>query len=591
MPLDVQELLQPIPGDNPGGSDIRYEPVFDRIKQARVEEDDLPAGDWERERKTADWPLVIKLSTEVLAKQSKDLQVAAWLTEGLLKRDGLAGLRTGLDLLSALLVDFWDTLHPEIEEEDDIEFRAAPLAWVAQYVEAPVRLVPVNGSGHTLFDFRDAQSIGHEEDADTDETIEARKAAISEGKVVGEEWDEAFEATGKPWYKQLVSDIDAAVAAVTKLESVANEKFGDFAPRFAPLRDALLEVRQIATQLLAIKLELDPDPIEADPVPELAYEAEAGSDGGGTVSLVPRTRADAEVRIAAAARFLRAEKRTDPAPYLLLRGYRWGELRVEADRVEPKLLVAPPTELRSKLRGMLLDGRWADLLEAGEDVMATPYGRGWLDLQRYELTACSNLGSDFDAVANVLRGALQSLLTDVPQLTSLVLMDDTPTANAETQGWLRELALAPAGGDDAVPAPATASRGGGRPPFERAMDRVRAGEPERGIEMLIQMASQERSARDRFMRRSEAASIMVDTGREAVALPILEQLAQDIATHSLDAWESGDTIARTLGLLYKCKRRIEGDSAETQELYLRICRLDPLQAIRIDGQPQPAAEQ
>lgn len=237
---------------------------------------------------------------------------------------------------------------------------------------------------------------------------------------------------------------------------------------------------------------------------------------------------------------------------------------------------------------MLLDGRWTDLLDAGEDVMATPYGRGWLDLQRYELTACSNLGSEYDNVANALRGALQSLMIDLPDLTSLMLMDDTPTANPETQNWLREIGGAPAAmeaGDGGPAAPVTV-RGGGRSPLDRAMDRVRAGEPEKAIEMLIQLASQERSSRDRFLRRSEAAAIMVDTGREAVALPILEQLGQEIESHSLDAWESGETIARTLGLLFRCKRQLEGESSETQQLYLRICRLDPLQAIRIDGPPQ-----
>jgi len=225
-------------------------------------------------------------------------------------------------------------------------------------------------------------------------------------------------------------------------------------------------------------------------------------------------------------------------------------------------------------------------------VMATAYGRGWLDLQRYELTSCANLGSEYDNVASALRGALHALLIDLPDLTSLMLMDDTPTANPETQNWLRELGLTTVPeGHDAGPALPAMVRTGGRSPYDRAMDRVRAGEPEKAIEMLIGLAEQERSARERFLRRSEAASIMVDTGREAVALPILEQLVQEIDDHTLDAWESGETVARTLGLLHRCLRRLQGDSSTTEELYLRICRLDPLQAIRINGQSEPQAEQ
>src|SRR5688572_25202638 len=138
MPLQTTELLQPIAASKPGGDDIRYDPVFDQIKQARIEEDDLPTGDWARVRKTADYAQVVKLATEVLSKRSKDLQIAAWLTEALLKREGFAGLASGLDLLSAMLGGFWDHLYPMVED-DDLEYRAAPLDWVGQYLVVPVR--------------------------------------------------------------------------------------------------------------------------------------------------------------------------------------------------------------------------------------------------------------------------------------------------------------------------------------------------------------------------------------------------------------------------------------------------------------------
>jgi type VI secretion system protein ImpA len=595
MPLQTSELLQPIEVSNPGGADIRYEPVFDQIKRARIEEADLPAGDWSRERKTADYALVVRLGTEVLKKKSKDLQVGAWLTEALLKREAFGGLRTGLELLGALQVEFWEYLYPEIED-GDLEFRAAPLEWVAQYLEASVRMVPITPNGKTIFDYRESRALGYEQDADSYEKREAREAAIAAGKLSAEAFDEAFDAVPKSWYKQLIADIDGAIAATDALDMVGQEKFGDLAPRYAPLRNAIVDVRQIAGQLLAKKLETDPDPVEAEAVvAEGALEAgavEASVGAAGTVSApvsaALRTRADAEARVAAAARFLRAENPTDPAPYLLLRGFRWGELRVQGTNIEPKLLAAPPTELRAKLRGMLLDGQWAQLLEAAEEVMATPFGRGWLDLQRYVLSACSNLGSEYDHVGSAIRGALQALVHDLPQLPSLVLMDDTPTANVETQGWLREvltMADSPPSGSALAGAPPDGRGTGGRGAYDRAMERVRAGEPDKAIEMLIRQAAQERSARDRFLRRAEAVSIMVESGREAVAMPILEQLVQEIDKHTLEEWEAGDIVAQPLALLHRCLRRVQGDSSTTENLYLRICRLDPLQAIQIAGQP------
>src|SRR5512147_2611348 len=113
MPLR-DDLLNPIPGDNPCGENLRYAPVYDKIKEARREDDDAPQGDWAHERKTADYPLVIKLAGEALATKSKDLQIAVWLTEALLKLESFSGLRSGLDLINRLLVDFWDGVYPEI---------------------------------------------------------------------------------------------------------------------------------------------------------------------------------------------------------------------------------------------------------------------------------------------------------------------------------------------------------------------------------------------------------------------------------------------------------------------------------------------
>src|SRR5436190_17450151 len=104
----LDEILTPIPGANPAGENLRYNPVYDKIKEARREDDDAPQGEWQRERKVADWPLAIKLISEALATKSKDLQLTAWLAEAMLNREGVAGLREVLDLIRGYLEKFWD---------------------------------------------------------------------------------------------------------------------------------------------------------------------------------------------------------------------------------------------------------------------------------------------------------------------------------------------------------------------------------------------------------------------------------------------------------------------------------------------------
>lgn len=603
------ELLEPIAGANPAGADVRGDPVFQQIRHARVEEADLPQGEWKRERKTADYVQVVRLATEVLARRSKDLQVAAWLTEGWTRREGFAGLGRGLELLRALLDRYWDHVYPEMED-GDAELRAAPLEWVELNLGPSVRLAPLTRAGHGLAAYRESRLIGYEEEVRADSTKHAEwKAAVEAGKLSADDFDRALADTPTAWVRERCEEIDAAAAAVEALEGLCEERFGADAPSFIKLRETLQEVRHVAGQLLAKRRETDPEP-EAEPDATAAsVSPEAPNPGAVAVPAIfaagekrpagatapaaapaaaagpPASREDAAARLAGLARWLRAERPADPAPYLMLRGFRWGELRAGGAAPDPRLLAAPPTAERVRLRTLALDERWAQLLEACEAVMAAPYGRGWLDLQRYVSAACAALGPEYDAVRISVAGALRALLHDVPALPAMTLMDDTPAANAETRAWLAEAGLVPEGGAaaDAVPAPRAGEAG------ERARARVAAGEPRQAVEILMDAAARETSARARFLLRARAAEVMVDAGLEAVALPILREMAEQVQRHTLEEWEAGEVAAHPLALLYRCLEKLGDGSSDREALYLRVCRLDPMRAIQLREAPHAAA--
>src|SRR5262245_54739770 len=97
MPLR-EDILNPIPCDNPSGQSLRLSAVYDKIREARREDDLLAQGAWQRERKVADHALAVRLAQDALTTQSKDLQIAAWLCDSLLKKDGIPGLRDGFTL-------------------------------------------------------------------------------------------------------------------------------------------------------------------------------------------------------------------------------------------------------------------------------------------------------------------------------------------------------------------------------------------------------------------------------------------------------------------------------------------------------------
>ena len=90
LPNELEKLLAPISQEAPAGEDLRYDMVYDQIKTARYSDDALSQGEWQTEIKKADWKLVIYLCRETLKSRSKDLNIAAWLTEAQLYHEGFS---------------------------------------------------------------------------------------------------------------------------------------------------------------------------------------------------------------------------------------------------------------------------------------------------------------------------------------------------------------------------------------------------------------------------------------------------------------------------------------------------------------------
>jgi type VI secretion system protein ImpA len=616
MPLR-SDILAPIPGDSPGGENLRYAPVYDKIKEARREDDDAAQGDWARERKVADWPLTIKLIGEALATKSKDLQLAAWLTEALLRKDGITGLKEGLDLMRDLVDQFWDSLWPEIED-GDAEFRATPLQWVGDRLEQAVRRAPITRNKLDWFKYKESRAVGYEDENAGEDKREARERAIAEGKITAEVFDAGFNASPKAYYVELEQAIDATLESLQALGELCDEKFGDVGPNFGKLRSTLEEVRHTVHILLVRKREKEPDEPaaveddgwgeaapEAGPepaTPEEAMMAEASRVYAATspaaaaparaparksFAAEPADREDAIARVASAARYLRREDPYSPAPYLMLRGLRWGELRASGESIDAAMLAAPPTEVRQELKRLASESMWAEVLEAAETAMEQPWGRGWLDLQRYVWRACYELGSYYDPISTAVRSELRALLADIPGLTETTLEDDTPTANAETLAWIKEQVAAAAQpqAEPAWAAPAEEEReesGMGAAPdaFELALQAVHTGDAGEGVAILVREAAQERSPRARFNRKVQLARLCMAAGYEHIALPILQELDAELQRRRLEDWEAADVLAHPLVLLYRCLGKTGGSSEEEkQKLYARICCLDPVQAI------------
>jgi type VI secretion system protein ImpA len=453
----AEGFLDPISPEKPAGEYLRYTPLYDQIQDARRPEDTAAMGEWQRaDQKSTDPRAVEKLASEALKKKTKDLQLAVWLTDAWIHSHGFEGLQGGLDLLRGLIEQYWDTVYPEIED-GDLEMRAGPLEWLGTYFDPSkgsspcysVQLVPLNDAGHSYLDYKLSRQVPSKAEADKGgEPAKKREALLKEGKLAPEDFDAAFEATPKRFYKLAAAQLTAIREQLKALDDLCAEKFGRDAPSFHTLAQTVEEIDNLCQMLLKRKLEVDPDPVEmpeteaegeATPEgesvePEETAESGAAPDLSGITGLQPKSLSEAVQRIVAAAHYLRKQNPREPAAYLILRSLRWGEVRPTP---EPSRLVAPTTEVRLKLKRLAAAQKWADLLEAAEQAMGSECGRGWLDLQRYAVQACTALG--YDQVAETIKAELKHFLAGCPQIATMTMLDDTGTANPETAAWLSGL--------------------------------------------------------------------------------------------------------------------------------------------------------
>jgi type VI secretion system protein ImpA len=599
MPLP-DNLLNPIPGENPSGEDLRYTPIYDQIKEARREEEESEQGEWKTEIKKADYPLVLKLASEALASKSKDLQIAAWLTDALLRTEGFAGLKQGLELLRGIVGTFWETLYPQLED-GDAELRAAPLDWIGSNLVLPLQMVPLNKARHGWLDYTESRKIGYEEQADTEVKKEARTKALQEGKIAPEAFDKSFSETPKAFYVSAEATLDDCTATLQALDTLCQEKFGGNGPSFRELKKELETVRHSVHLLLQKKRETEPDAVEVQ-AGEGAVGEQPASAGGtlGRAAAVtpgilipladkePPARREAIASVSRAAAALRKLDPYSPAPYLMMRGLRWGELRAAFQTSDMTLLEGPPTILRQHIKRLAIEGKWEELLEAAENAMSLPCSRGWLDLQRFVVDACVGLGREYAGIAIAIRSGLKALLRDVPQLLETNLLDDTPAANSETQTWLKELATEPATlSPDATPLEAPVLENHSAPGWHRkfvdsydlAREALRAGQAEEAIELIQREVERQLSGRGQFLRKMQLVEICIAAGKSQIAQPIIEDLASVIENNHLEVWEDREVVAKALVMIVKNSQRVQADEAEKDRLFQKVVRLDPVQAI------------
>jgi len=337
--IDLDALLQPVSDENPAGESLRYSGLYDEIAEARRADVDVNQGEWQTELKVADHRKVMDLAIPALTDQTKDLQIAVWLAESVIKLNSFAGLRDSLKLVAGLQDSFWDTIHPEIDE-GDMEGRANAVAWLDVQGAAMIRSCAItDGAGYGYLEWQDAKRFDIPEnlemlDSDTQAKYsELKQQAETENRVTSDKWKSAVNQTRRAFCEQTNFTIEECWEAFAELNRVIEARYDrNQMPGLSNMQKALDDVHTQAKKLLERKRAEEPD--ENDTFESGSYDESVDGESdvvaGGAGSGGPvRSRAEALKRLGEIAAFFQRTEPHSPVAYLAQRAVKWGNMPLE----------------------------------------------------------------------------------------------------------------------------------------------------------------------------------------------------------------------------------------------------------------------
>ena len=102
----------------PSGENLEYDALYLEMEQAAAGKPEQQMGDSTIPAENPDWKVVVQKALE-LAVRTKDLRVGMLLTQALMANEGLFGFEQGLRLLRGYVQQHWETVHPQLDADDD----------------------------------------------------------------------------------------------------------------------------------------------------------------------------------------------------------------------------------------------------------------------------------------------------------------------------------------------------------------------------------------------------------------------------------------------------------------------------------------
>jgi type VI secretion system protein ImpA len=301
----LDSLFQPISADEPSGPDLAYDPDFIALEVLATPKAEQQFGDSIMAAEEPNWGQVAEKSEALLLK-SKDFRVASYLIRALTQNDGIKGFVQGITVLVDFTENFWDTLHPGLDADDnnDPTMRVNSLAPLSDYemLLKDLHEAAISGSGAAAIRVKDVEAHFSKSYLSTDGpaySIDQIQATLTE---LQKSDPSAFEA------------MQASLSLTKQLQSSINDRVGSQSSIDLAQLQAIAFALHQAVQAVKGVESSDDGLTESGG----ALDASGGTAGSGAL----KSRDDAVRLLSQVITFLEKTEPGNPAPLLIKRAQR-----------------------------------------------------------------------------------------------------------------------------------------------------------------------------------------------------------------------------------------------------------------------------
>lgn len=332
MIYQPDKIIEDLGGLNSCGVDLREQEGEASLKYLSLK--DLRSSLRRNERKNVevdhnllidsnDWQEVVRTAADLLSNHSKDIEVASWFLEGIVRIEGFAGLRVGLDIVAALFEEYGSDLYPKVEE-DDIELKLASIAMLSGKYEMGTLIAPIY-----FFDLLKTRSDEHYNAWEIKKLLKKKgnesHEIVTQDLILGsEELKQAVFSLDLENFSAVETNLEASTVSLKRFNNALTQVFQSQAPSLANLTKTLTYVLSIVASTRKIIGAKEEKAIE-----QLGIQEVVKSPSSLSLTDIDYSKLNKETALRvleSLVKFFRETEPHSPVSYALDRSLRWSKM-------------------------------------------------------------------------------------------------------------------------------------------------------------------------------------------------------------------------------------------------------------------------